>query len=327
MKVTILTANRLDVDFNQVITERPTLNDDSDIVIVNSDDYFDDKLFEELRRLKKKYLGLFVIGFNDPELLLYNKQYVEFCFDNNINFLDFDRDKESLQTYLDNNLFFEEDYTKFAKYYIELQPEIDYSPWFKDEDFDDKRVVDLGCGVPHYLSDLNPQSYLGLDLSREMIARAKKQFPSYEFEVCDIAKASYNADVVISILDVFNYLPSFEDVKMVIENVYNNLEAGGVFIFDVHHKSVLRAFKDYFDFAESDDEQFIWESSVSNHNLTHYFQIVDKDYKVYVEKHYQKYYDIDLIRKQLNQVGFVIESDTQAYNHHIIKCVKKETNE
>lgn len=327
MKVTILSATELAVDYNVVITERPTLNDDSDIVIVNSDDYFDDKLFDELKRLKRKYLALFVIGFNTPDLMLYNKQYVEFCFDNNINFLDFDQDKEDLQTYLDNNLFFEADYTKFAKYYLELQPEIDYQPWFGDTDFTEKRVVDLGCGVPHYLTGLNPKSYLGLDLSAEMIERATAQFEQYDFEVCDITTKSYSADIVISVLDVFNYLPSLEDVKTVIANAYNNLNANGVLIFDVHHKSVLRAFKDYFDFDERDDEQFIWESGVDGHKLTHYFQIVDKDYKVFVEKHYQTYYDIDLLRKYISQVGFEIESDVNEYNHHILKCVKKETNE
>ncbi len=327
MKVTILSATDLPVDYNVVIAERPILNDDSDIVIVNSDDYFDDKLFNELRRLKKKYLALFAIGFNREDLLLYNKQYVEFCFDNNINFLDYDQENGDLQMYLDQNIFFDADYTKFAKYYLELQPEIDYTSWFEDEDFSEKRVVDLGCGVPHYLKDLNPQSYLGLDLSIEMIKRATKEFPNYDFEVSDIATASYSADVVISVLDVLNYLPTLDAVKSVIANAYDNLSNGGKLIFDVHHKSVLRAFKDYFDFEENDDEQFIWESSVQAHNLTHYFQIVDKDYKVHIEKHYQSYYDINLLRKYLEQIGFVIETDNQEYNHHILKCVKKETNE
>lgn len=327
MKVTIITANKLDVDVNQVITNQPVLNDDSDIVIVNSDDYFDDKLFDQLRRLKKKYLGLFVIGFNDPELLMYNKQYVDFCFDHNINFLDYDQDKESLQTYLDNNLVFNADYTKFAKYYLQLQPEIDYHNWFGNEDFRDKRVVDLGCGVPHYLSTLKPQSYLGFDLSAEMIRRAQLAYPDYDFVVNDITTVDFQADVVISILDVINYLPSLEDVIAVFTNVYRNLSPNGMFIFDVHHKSVLRAFNNYFDFEEDEKEQFIWESSVKQHQLTHYFQIVDENYKVYVEKHHQQYYDIQLIRKHLTNIGFVIVSDTEAYNHHIIKCIKKETDE
>lgn len=327
MKVTIITANQLDVDLNQVICDQPVLNDDSDIVIVNSDDYFDDKLFEQLRRLKKKYLGLFVIGFNQPDLLVYNKQYVDFCFDNNINFLDYDQDKESLQTYLDNNLFFNADYTKFAKYYLELQPEINYQNWFGTDDFKNKRVVDLGCGVPHYLNGLQPASYLGLDLSTEMIRRAQLEYDQYQFAVQDITTADFQADVVISILDVINYLPSLETVIQVFTNVYNNLSANGVFIFDVHHKSVLRAFSNYFDFEENEDEQFIWESSVKQHQITHYFQIVDQDYKVYVEKHRQQYYDIQLLRKHLTDIGFVIESDTVAYNHHIIKCIKKESDE
>lgn len=326
MKVTILSAQKIETEYNNVVCPKPILNDNSDVVIVNSDDYFDDKLFDQLRRLKKKYLALFVIGFNKPELMLYNKQYVDFCFDNNINFLDYDQDRIELNSYLKQNLFFAADYTKFAKYYLELQPEIDYSHWFGIDTFTDKTVVDLGCGVPHYLSQLNPKVYLGIDLSKEMINRASRQFPNASFEVGDIASFEYQADVVISVLDVFNYLPDFDTVKAVLNNAYTNLASGGELIFDIHHKSVLRAFKDYFDFEDEGDEQFIWESSVEGHNISHYFQIIDSEYKVYVEKHYQKYYDVDLIYKYLNTLGFNITEQKIEYNHHIIRA-KKETDE
>lgn len=326
MKITIISANPIKTQFNNVVCDKPILNDNSDVVIVNSDDYFDDKLFDQLLRLKKKYLAVFVVGFNDPELMLYNKQYVEFCFDNNINFLDFDQDKEDLETYLEQNLFFEEDYTRFAKFYLELQPEIDYTKWFKTETFAGNRVVDLGCGVPHYLKGLTPETYLGIDLSKVMVERANEQFPDYQFKVGDITNQEYEADVVISVLDVMNYLPDFDTVKAVLQNAYNNLSNGGEIIFDIHHKSVLRAFKDYFDFEDEGEEQFIWESNVDGHKLTHYFQIIDKDYKVFVEKHYQTYYDIDLILKYLQAIGFTNVTADVEYNHHIIRA-KKETNE
>ncbi len=326
MKVTVLSKSPIDSQFNNVLANTPVLNDDSDVVIVHSDDYFDDKLFDYLRRLRKKYMAVFVIGFNDPELMLYNKQYVEFCFDNNINFLDYDKDTSKLPEYLEQNLSFTADYTKFAKYYLELQPEIDYSYWFKGDDFSNKKVVDLGCGMPTYLSQLNPSEYLGIDLSPEMIERAKKQFPSYNFEVGNIMDSEYTADVVISLLDVFNYISDIEDVKAIIENAYNNLSNGGTFIFDVHAKAVLRLFKDYFDFTDEGDEQFIWESKVDNHKLTHYFQIIDKDYKVFVEKHYQKYYDISLLTKYMTEIGFTNIEITNEYNHHIVRA-KKENDE
>lgn len=327
MKITILSKAPIETPFNNVLNDKPVLNDDSDVVIVHSDDYFTDQLFDYLKRLKKKYLAVFVIGFNNPELMLYNKQYVEFCFDNNINFLDYDKDTSELVPYLEKNLSFDADYTKFAKYYLELQPEIDYTPWFRGNDFSGKKVVDLGCGMPTYLSQLNPSEYQGIDLSEEMIKRANQNFPSYQFETGDICNASYTADVVISILDVFNYLPEFENVKAVISNVFANLNPGGEFIFDVHDKAVLRTFKDYFDFEDEGEEQFIWESNVSGHNLTHYFQIVDEDYKVYVEKHYQHYYDIDLILKHMELVGFTLIEVDREYNHHIVRAKKEESNE
>lgn len=326
MKITVLSAQPVATKFNNVLSKRPVLNDKSDVVIVNSDDYFDDKLFEELKRLKKKYLALFVIGFNQPDLMAYNKQYVEFCFDHNINFLDYDQDTSNLNDYLEQNIVFDPDYTMFAKYYLKLQPVIDYSHWFGNTDFSSKSVIDLGCGMPTYLEQIKPATYLGLDLSAEMINRAKKQYPEYEFEVADITDFDQSADVIISILDVFNYLPDFETVKRVIANCYCNLNEGGEFIFDIHSKAVLRTFKDYFDFVDSEDEQFIWESQVVGHKLTHYFQLVDSEYKVAVEKHYQQYYDLDLVVKHMKACGFTEITIINQYNHHIIKGLK-ESNE
>lgn len=324
MKITILSKEKLKTQYNNVVKPTPILNDDSDIVIVNSDDYFDDKLFDYLLRLKKKYLTLLVIGFNHPQLVLYNKQYVDFCFDHNINFLDYDQTNGELDDYLASNIVIQPDYTKFSSYYLKLQPEIDYKSWFGVDKFENKGVVDLGCGVPGYLRELNPRSYLGIDLSSEMISKAKKMYPNYQFIVGSILDASYEADVVISLFDVFNYLPNIEAVKTVINNVYENLNPGGEFIFDVHTKAVLRNFKNYFDFEDNDDEQFIWESDVNAHRICHYFQIIDKNYKLFIEKHYQYYYDIDLIYKQLEAVGFKINKIEVAYNHHILHTMKEK---
>lgn len=326
MKITILSKTELEVDINNKLVNKPVLNDDSDIVIVYSDDYFDDILFDHLLKLKKKYLAVFVTSFNSEELMLYNKQYLEFCFNNNINFLDYDKQIHNLNNYINDNIIISPNYTKFNYYYQTMQAELNYAEWFNGKTFEGKKILDLGCGVPHYLEGLNPREYVGVDLSETMTTSAKEKFPYHTFLTANILETNINADVVISILDVLNYIPEFEQVKTVIENVYNNLSDGGQFIFDIHDKSVLRSFKDYFDFEEIDDEQFIWESNVKNHDLTHYFQIIDKDYKVHVEKHYQHYYDIKLIIKHLKSVGFKKIQINDCYNHHIITAYK-ENNE
>lgn len=308
--------------YNNVNKETPVLNDDSDVVIVNSDDYFSDELFKQLRKLKKKYLAVFVIGFNDPKLLLYNKQYVDFCFDNNINFLDFDKDTMQLDEYLKKNLSFDDDYSTFAKYYEKMQVEIDYNPWFEGMDFKGKKVVDFGCGSAPYLKELKGAEYLGIDISPEMIGLGREKYPNTNFEVGDVKSYKEKCDIAISILDVINYLPTIDDVYAMLENVYDNLNANGTFIFDVHHKAVLRLFKKYFDFEDDEEGQFIWESNVDGYQINHYFQMIDNDYIVHVEKHSQKYYDIDLLLKKLKEIGFKIQSNKVEYNHHIIVAKK-----
>lgn len=327
MEITILSAVPLTTKYKNVVNEKPVLNDNSDVVIVNSDDYFGEKLTEYLLRLKNKYLAVFAIGFNKQELLAYNNQYLEFCFENNIVFLDFDEKEGSIDNYLQTNISFVSAYSKFVKFYIEFQPTLDYSFWFEGDDFQNKKVVDLGCGVPTYLNTIDPKDYTGYDLSADMINIAKKKWPQKQFEVADILDVDYQADVVISILDVLNYIPSFTDVQALITNIYKNLNENGLFIFDIHKKAALNLFKNYFTFEDFDDEQFIWETNVEHHKITHYLQMIDKDYKLHIEKHVQYYYDKELIVKELKRAGFKNITIKDEYNHHIIRAYKKEIDE
>ncbi len=326
MKISVIakTDLTLPTDYNLIIKQQAVLDDESDVVIVYSDDYFDDILFKQLRDLKQKYLAVFVIGFNKPELMLYNKQYVEFCFDNNINFLDYDETQTDLKTYLQENLSFTNNYYKFVDYYINLQVQLDYRKWFLNEQFENKTVVDLGSGNSQYLEVIKPLKYTGIDQSAAMIKAATKRFtaPNHQFIIGDICNYEQKSDVVISLLDVFNYLPDFETVVALLNRIYQNLNDNGMLIFDVHSKAVLTNFKNYFDYADDQNGQFIWEAKTSGNDIYHYLQIVDNDYKVYVEKHHQQYYEIESIRAKLKAIGFVQIDITEAYDHHIIRAMK-----
>ncbi len=327
MKLTIISKNQVSSKYNNVLKDEVILDDDSDIVIVYSDDYFDDTIFSKLLRLKKKYLGLFVTSLSTSYVQMYNKQYLEFCFDNNINFLDFDNSAHKLDDYIEKNIRLDNNYTKFAKYYLTLQPQVDYDIWLSDFDFSDKDVVDLGCGVPDYVQVINPRSYIGYDLSQTMISKAQKKYEHYRFINENITNVRERCDVVLSIFDVLNYLQTIEDVYRVFENVYQNLNDGGVFIFDVHKKTVLTLFENHFDYVDNADEQFIWQADTKGNEIIHYLEIIDSEYIVHIEKHKQTYYDIELLLKKLKNIGFIIKHHNECYEHHIIMAKKEVNNE
>ncbi len=321
---TIILANRqLETKYEVFETSQLKYNKQADVIIVNSDDYFDENTFKNLMRLKRKYMAIFVIGFTEDDLLLYNKQYVDFCYDNNINFIGYDKTKETLDEAIDKTLVISSNYTKFAKYYDMLQTEIDYDAWLGSLQIDGKTVVDYGCGETPYASYFTNCDYTGIDLSNEMVKRGQAKYPNLKFEVGDVTTVDCKSDIAISILDVVNYLTDIDTVELMFKNIYKNLNDDGVFVFDIHHQSVLRNFNNFFDFEEDGDEQFIWESSVNNHNICHYFQIVDENYKVHVEKHYQTFYNKDLIVKLLGKCGFVNITSKIEYNHHIITAHKE----
>jgi ubiquinone/menaquinone biosynthesis C-methylase UbiE len=48
-----------------------------------------------------------------------------------------------------------------------------------------QRVLEIGCGMGSLLAQLNPSHGVGIDFSPEMIARAKKNHPEYEFHEAD----------------------------------------------------------------------------------------------------------------------------------------------
>ena len=51
---------------------------------------------------------------------------------------------------------------------------------------DDISICDAGCGVGDLLGYWHRSRYLGIDMFPEMIAKAKRKYPNWNFEVCDI---------------------------------------------------------------------------------------------------------------------------------------------
>lgn len=106
-------------------------------------------------------------------------------------------------------------------------------------DFENKRVLDLGCGYGWhclYAANQGANSVLGVDISEKMLAVAgdknkheKIKYEKIAMEDLDFPDNSF--DVVISSL-AFHYIKDFEALA---ENISRWLSSGGSFVFSVEH--------------------------------------------------------------------------------------------
>lgn len=102
-----------------------------------------------------------------------------------------------------------------------------------------KRVLDLGCGYGwhcRYAAEQGAALVLGLDLSENMLAQAKKMgVPStVSYRLCGIETYEYPEntwDVVLSNL-ALHYI---EDLSEVYRHVFRTLTPGGIFLFNIEH--------------------------------------------------------------------------------------------
>lgn len=106
-------------------------------------------------------------------------------------------------------------------------------------DFKDKRVLDLGCGLGwhcRYAVENGARSVIGIDLSENMLARARQMTQSDKIQyfkgaIEDVHYPPNTFDVVISSL-ALHYVESFDQICKQVEKC---LVSGGTFTFSVEH--------------------------------------------------------------------------------------------
>lgn len=82
-----------------------------------------------------------------------------------------------------------------------------------------QRILEIGCGQGDLIAKLDPSHGVGIDFSKEMIDRAKKKHPNFEFHQLDVHDLSHledKFDVIIfsdSINDLWDVQRALEQVK------------------------------------------------------------------------------------------------------------------
>lgn len=109
--------------------------------------------------------------------------------------------------------------------------------WLKAHDFEPRNVLDLGCGTGvlcRILKDAGMEA-MGMDYSAGMVDIARQENPDIPFQQGNMItwKPEVSFDLVTCTGDALNHIPEPEDIRRIIRNVYDYVNPGGYFIFDI----------------------------------------------------------------------------------------------
>lgn len=139
-------------------------------------------------------------------------------------------------------------YSVFAHIYDKMMDNIPYEEW---KDYllrmmylyrvsPSASIAELGCGTGTMTGLLAEEGLdvMGLDISSDMLAEARKKYPDISFLEADMRdfKLPEKRDVIVSICDSINYVLTTEDLVKTFSSVRENLSEGGIFIFDLKTK-------------------------------------------------------------------------------------------
>ncbi|WP_042345777.1 class I SAM-dependent DNA methyltransferase [Bacillus massiliigorillae] len=221
-------------------------------------------------------------------------------------------------------------YERFAFVYDTLMQDVPYDKWIErfiekmaQYDIKGNRVLDVACGTGEFSVRLAEKGYhvTGVDLSEEMlsIARAKAEghnvtIPFYHQNMIELDMGE-SFDSIVIFCDSLNYLESEHDVQSTFKCVFEQLKAGGLFMFDVHSVYKMEEIFANATFADAgEDVSYIWNSFEGEepysveHELSFFVRDDETDlYDRFEEDHYQRTYPISTFEQWLQDAGFTIK--------------------
>lgn len=222
-------------------------------------------------------------------------------------------------------------YNEFAHYYDILTENVDYkvrsdyiSNFFSDYGNGGNKMLDLACGTGSFCKEFANRGYsiTGIDSSEDMLSVADSKLKSKAKFICaDMTdfKFSDKFDFCVCMLDSINHLTDIELVKKCFNCVYDSLNKGGIFVFDVNtpykHNCILADNTFVFD---EEDFFLSWDNECENDNvvriLIDIFAFNGKNYDRFSEEFYEKAYDIDEIKSVIGNFEILGIFDELTFN-------------
>ena len=181
-----------------------------------------------------------------------------------------------------------------------------------------KKLLELasGSGVMARLLVSEGYDVIASDISEDMKEVAKKNFDG-EYLILNMIdfKLDQKFDVILCIADSMNYIADYNEMKKMFKNVYDHLNDGGIFVFDMHHVERINEFADeYIEEGYVDDVPYQWtiQSDSLENILMEHFVFYEED-GVLEEHHVQQVFDYEQTVKLMEECGY----ETHGYNNFI----------
>ncbi len=228
------------------------------------------------------------------------------------------------------------EYKKFAYYYDEVMSGLNYelwvdfiTPYIKKTD----KILDLACGSGTLCILLKLLGYdvSGLDLSFDIIDIAKEKAKinhlNIPFFVNDMTKFNLNEkyNTITCFFDSINFLKDKNQISMLFDSVYEHLEVGGYFIFDMASNIMLLEYDNHNFENDYGNFQIKWTSSVKNKTINHSIKI-KTPYEEFNEKYIEYFYETkDVLDKRFKLLKLVgdFNDDFEADDERILIVMQK----
>lgn len=209
-------------------------------------------------------------------------------------------------------------YRHFSKYYDALLADADaYDLWldFFNEHKKGHKVLELASGTGEISLRIAQNHHLvASDLAPEMIEVIKEKDSEQTIiaiKVLDMQafKLDETFDTIVCFCDSINYILDIDALKQVFKNVYDHLETGGKFLFDMHTADRLEEFEvPFIEAGNILDTNYQWTIISEDDFIYHHFAFYEDE--VYEESHTQRVYAHEAVITILEDLGFKTETFT-----------------
>jgi 2-polyprenyl-3-methyl-5-hydroxy-6-metoxy-1,4-benzoquinol methylase len=207
------------------------------------------------------------------------------------------------------------EYPRFSKQIAKLLPSI-----LKEYQFQPNTILDIACGEGTFAVEMAKQGYsvTGVDQSPEMLTFARNQAEVHNLAITflemDIRGLKINVtfDLVTCWFDSLNYLLVLDELETTFTRVFQHLNPGGFFIFDLNtihwlttlaerHKAVIE--RETEDIYQVHQHSFNEETQIATFKLTGFLKENDRWIRRVDEIHHERGYTLDEIRSCVKKAG------------------------
>ena len=181
-----------------------------------------------------------------------------------------------------------------------------------------KTVLDLACGTGSMSVRLARRGYrvTGSDISPDMLTVAYDKAlelagnrPVFVCQSMQELQLPEPVDLVVCCLDSLNYLTDPADCRGTFRRVYENLNPGGVFLFDINSACKLRGLDGQVFLDENDDTYCVWRAEFDGEaRICWYgmdlFQREGDAWRRSFEEHAEYAYEAGDLQQWLLEAGF-----------------------